>query len=455
MLFYDYPFIFIFLPVALLVYYLLPRGLRNGWLFLSSCIFYSTFSLNFLLVLISAAVLTQGLGLILHRSRGQVPRKIWLSLALSLNLGALVWFKYYEMFAGNLRHWSVFSGLPFFKFALPLGISYYTFKNISYLIDLYRGQTRPAQSLIDYAAYLTLFPQLIAGPIMRFQEIAGQMRKRPETLGRFADGFKLFLIGMSKKILLADSAAYFANPLFELAVPGFWRAWASVFLYSAQIYFDFSGYSDMAIGLGMMFGFEFPQNFNSPYQAASFSEFWRRWHMTLSRWLRDYLYIPLGGNRKGKARTYLNLMLTMLLGGLWHGASWNFMVWGGWHGALLAIERYLGIQPPEKGIGRKLRIVFNFILISIGWVFFRCKSFTQSLLWLKSMFLLEGLGPFFSLKVGAVLAVLLPIIFGFRNSWELRSNYRYYWIIFIIGCFLLSLAVAYTKGAAPFVYARF
>lgn len=454
-MFYDYTFLFLFLPLVLIAYYALPGRFRNGWLFLSSLVFYGLYHFRFFPVLILSAFVNYFLGLTLAGSSKKPVRQFWLAVSLLLNLGTLVVFKYSLMLSETIREIPAFNDFPLVKYALPLGISFYTFKNISYLVDIYRGHIGPARSLIDYSMYLSFFPQIPSGPIMRFKEIAGQLRARVTTSDRISQGIQLFFMGASKKILLADTAAYFCNPLFALPTPGFWQSWASVLLYSAQIYFDFSGYTDMAIGLALLFGIESPQNFNSPYKSHSFAQFWRRWHMTLSFWLRDYLYISMGGNRNGKFRTYLNLVVTMLLGGLWHGASWNFLVWGGYHGLLLAIERYLGVKAPQSSLAKIFRIIFNFLMVSIGWVFFRCADFSQSWNWLKSMFLLQGLGPFFSVKAGAAILILLSVIFGFKNSWEMRGNYRLYWILFIVGCFILSLVIAYTKGAEPVIYARF
>jgi len=453
--FFDYSFLFIFLPATLLIYCVVPRSLRNPWLFLASCLFYAVSSFKYLPLLVGAGIANYFLGYFQSRSQTISRRRFYLTLGIVLNLSLLGFFKYSGMFSETLRLIPALSSFPLIKQALPLGISFYTFKNISYIVDIYRGDIEASHSFWDYLAYLTMFPQLQAGPIMRFKEISGQIRQNSPGVKKFTEGLELFLVGICKKVLLADTAAFFADPLFSLGNPGFYQAWASVFLYSAQIYFDFSGYSDMAIGLAMMFGFESPQNFNSPYKAITFSDFWRRWHMTLSRWLRDYLYIPLGGNRKGNGRTYINLIITMLLGGLWHGASWNFIVWGGYHGALLMAERYLGIALPQTRLGKAVRITFNFIMVSIGWVFFKCSIFSQSLTWLKSMFFVNGAGSLFSLKAGAALVVLLTVIFGFKNSWQLRGYYRLLWIICIISFFLLSLLVAYTKGAEPFLYARF
>jgi len=457
MAFYDYSFLFAFLPMVLAVYYLVPQRLRNLWFLAASLAFYFFADMTFLPVLLLAALVNYFLGYCLAQSQAVRTRKLWLALGIFFNLALLCSFKYLGFFAQTLRLLPPFAQFHAPRAALPIGISFYTFTSMSYLVDLYRGQVQPARSLWDFSAFLTMFPHIVSGPIVRFREIKDQFEHRAFQFSRLTEGIALFFMGFSKKILLADTAGYFCDPLFSLHTPGFLSAWLSALLFSAQIYFDFSGYTDMALGLALLLGFEYPQNFNSPYKAATFTEFWRRWHMTLSRWLRDYLYISLGGNRQGRFRAYLNLMLTMLLGGLWHGASWTFVAWGGYHGLLLAIERALGLRlPPAGKAWRGLRTAFTFIMVSIGWgVFFRARDFSQSLRWIRSMLLLDGLGTMVSWKPLATLLALLVIIFGFKNSWELRKNYRLCWTAFMIICFVMSLVIAYTKGGMPFLYARF
>lgn len=457
MAFYDYSFLFAFLPAVLAVYYLVPQRFRNLWFLAASLAFYFFADMNYLPVLVLAALLNYFLGYLLARSRSVRTRKLWLALGIVFNLALLCSFKYLDFFAQTLRLLPPLANFHLPKAGLPIGISFYTFTSMSYLVDLYRGQVKPAKSLWDFSAFLTMFPHIVSGPIVRFREIKDQFEHRVFNTGHLAEGASLFLMGFSKKILLADTAGYFCDPLFSLHTPGFLSAWISTLLFSAQIYFDFSGYTDMAIGLALLLGFQYPQNFNSPYKAPTFTEFWRRWHMTLSRWLRDYLYISLGGNRQGKFRTYLNLMLTMLLGGLWHGASWTFVAWGGYHGLLLASERLLGLRlAPGGKASRGLRTALTFIMVSIGWgVFFRARDFGQSLRWLRSMLGFDGLGLAVSWQPPAALLLLLVIIFGFKNSWELRKNYRLGWTLFLIICFIMSLVIAYTKGGMPFLYARF
>lgn len=457
MAFYDYSFLFAFLPAVLAVYYLVPARFRSVWFLFASLAFYFSADKAYLPVLVMAALTNYCLGYFLSNAQSGRGRKALLATGVVFNLSLLCSFKYLGFFAETLRLLPQFKNFYLPAAALPIGISFYTFTSISYLTDLYRGQVKRAQSLVTFASFLAMFPHIVSGPIVRFREIRGQFEQRPFQFNHVTEGMSLFMMGFAKKILIADSAGYFCDPIFSQHTPGFVQAWISALLFSGQIYFDFSGYTDMAIGLALLLGFEYPQNFNSPYKSASFTDFWRTWHMTLSRWLRDYLYISLGGNKKGKSRTYLNLMLTMLLGGLWHGASWNFVAWGGYHGLLLSIERLFGLRVAPQGKAAKtLRTVFTFVMVTIGWgVFFRCKNFPQSLRWLKSMFFFDGVGPMVSWQAPAALAVMLAIIFGFKNSWEQRKNYKLYWVLFVIACFVASLVIAYTKGGTPFLYARF
>jgi alginate O-acetyltransferase complex protein AlgI len=268
---------------------------------------------------------------------------------------------------------------------LPLGISFYTFQSMSYAIDVYRGHAKPVRSFIDFACFVSMFPQLVAGPIIRFSEVAEQLRSRTHTREKFARGVAFFSLGMAKKVLLANPCGKIADLAFGAGSLAPIEAWYGVVAYAFQIYFDFSAYSDMAVGLGLMMGFVFAKNFDSPYLSQSITEFWRRWHISLSTWLRDYLYVPLGGNRKGRTRTYVNLFLVMLLGGLWHGAAWNFVIWGGLHGALLAYERMRGKAPAYGRFGAPLRIGITFVLVLVTWVFFRASDLTAALRYLGHM----------------------------------------------------------------------
>ncbi len=454
MLFYEYSFLFVFLPIVLFGYYAIPGRLRNAWLLVSSCAFYSASSFPFLPILLLSSMLDYGLGAGLCSAKTQRARRGYVSASVVLNLCVLGFFKYAGFLTSSLQSIPGLEATPILSIVLPVGISFYTFQSMSYTIDLYRGKATRARSAIDFACYVTLFPQLIAGPIVRFEEVQAQLRVRTHSARRFAEGLEFFVRGLAKKILLADTAALLCDPLFELDAPGFAAGWVSVLLYSTQIYFDFSGYSDMAVGLGKLFGFEFPQNFNSPYKASSFSDFWRRWHMTLSRWLRDNLYFPLGGNRRSSARTYVNLGATMLLGGLWHGAAWNYVVWGAYHGALLALERAVGRARDSSESSSISRRGFVFVAVSVGWVFFRCDDIAHSSRWLRSMFLMDGIGRVDVLpSVG--LAALLFIVFRCKNTWEDRGNFGAWRTALLVVIFVASIVAAYGSESSPFLYFRF
>lgn len=453
MLFYEYAFLFAFLPLSLGVYYVLPRARKNLWLFLSGCAFYSASSFEYLPLLLGSIAIDFIAGRRIGEAEDPRVRRVWLICSLSANLGALAFFKYAGFITSNL---SLVLGpsVPIVAVALPVGISFYTFQSMSYTIDVYRRAVAPITSFADFGAYVTMFPQLIAGPIVRFSHVREQLGHRDHSVEKFGQGLHLFVLGLAKKLIIADTLAEVAEPIFGSSAPGFAGAWGSMILYAGQIYFDFSGYSDMAIGLGRMMGFEFPVNFDSPYQATSFSDFWRRWHITLSTWLRDYLYVPLGGNRRGSARTYLNLSLTMLLGGLWHGASWNFVLWGAAHGSLLAIERALRTAPlpsPPKAV----RITLVFLLVVMVWVPFKFDGFDEARLWIGAMLGSGGLG---SLRLSEALAVVAALLLFFvpRNTsrWTVRLGPKQ--AIFTILVFTSALFVGYGRVSwSPFLYFRF
>jgi len=339
-------FLFLFLPVFLAVYYALPFRYRSAWILAASLAFYGWWRLDFLLLMVATTAWSHLLcreierNLPLRRARA----KRALTAGILLNIGTLAYFKYFNFGIDSLSALVVMLGgqeITAWQVILPIGISFYVFQATSYLIDVYRGDAEPAKSYLDVAAYITLFPQLVAGPIVRYGHIAPQLASREHSIPRFSEGAWRFMIGFAKKVLIADSVASLANAGFGVAAPHAGDAWLGLTAYAVQIFFDFSGYSDMAIGLGLMIGFRFPENFDRPYTSRSITEFWRRWHMSLSRWLRDYLYIPLGGNRLGSRRTYANLLTVMVIGGLWHGAAWTFVLWGAWHGVWLAAERLI------------------------------------------------------------------------------------------------------------------
>lgn len=403
-------FLFLFLPAVLGAVYLL-RVPRNLMLLLFSLLFYTWGEGVLVLIMLFTIAANYIAGLLIagwHYSLRHPPKKLipgvrrsgWQRLGLLIsilaNLGLLGFYKYFDFGVGNLNALLGMVGLeswqyhPAFTVTLPLGISFFTFQSMSYTFDVYLGHTRASRNLIDFACYVTMFPQLVAGPIVRYTDIAVELKHRDLSLERFSYGAERFIIGLAKKVLIANVVARPVDDIFALANGDLTcgLAWLAMIGYSLQIYFDFSGYSDMAIGLGHMFGFKFMENFNYPYISRSITEFWRRWHISLSTWFRDYLYIPLGGNRRGPARTYFNLFLVFFLCGLWHGASWNFVVWGIWHGVFLVIERvWLG-----KVLGRvwrPLSHLYTFLVFIVGWVFFRAGDFGQALAFLQAM---VGLG---------------------------------------------------------------
>ena len=375
MVFSSHLFLFYFLPLALLLYFAAPPRGRSLVLTALSYAFYGwTNPLFCTLLLFSTAVdYICGRALVGWRvasGRGELPvldpgaprtgaQRALVGLSIAVNLGLLGFFKYFNFGVDSANAALAALGLPGFdavlRVTLPLGISFYTFQSMSYTIDVYRGLAAPQRRIVDFACYVALFPQLVAGPIIRYHELADQLRARTHTWEKIARGLALFLLGLGKKICLANPCGKMADTAFAAADLHALDAWIGVIAYAFQIYFDFSGYSDMAIGLGLLFGFTFPKNFDSPYRAASITDFWRRWHISLSAWLRDYLYVPLGGNRRGPRRTYVNLLLVMLLGGLWHGAAWTFVAWGAMHGALLAFERAFGRKPFYQALPRGAR----------------------------------------------------------------------------------------------------
>lgn len=454
MLFFDPLFLFTFLPLVLVLYRIFPERLRNAWLFIASCVFYASSSLFFLPLLLFSTALDYWIGRRISRSDAPRARRAWLTLSIVVNLSLLALFKYAGWLTLLLRDDLGWTAVPHVVTPLPIGISFYTFQSMSYAIDLYRRHTEPARRFVDFGAYVTLFPQLIAGPIVRFSELRKQLDSPARaTVDRYADGIAFLVTGLGKKLLVADTLARFADPLFEAGAPGFAAAWVGITLYSLQIYYDFSGYSDMAIGLGRMIGFDLPQNFDSPYRATSFSDFWRRWHMTLSRWLRDNLYIPLGGNRRGTLRTRFNLMATMVLGGLWHGASATFLAWGAWHGALLGLERWLARLRFDCPVRVRQGLVF--LAVTVGWVFFRIDTWPEVMAWLRGLAGLSGMGAVSPVATVAMAGVLVAT-WTLPNSWEsVGRRWSYVRVAGLSVCLVASLIVGAGQATSPFLYYRF
>ncbi len=469
MVFSSQIFLFYFLPLVLAVYYLLPPRRRNLFLCLASYVFYGWWSPWFVGLMLFSTALDWVCGVqITAPGASERRRRMGVAASIVSNLGLLAFFKYFVFVQENLN---VLLGVlgqnptALLTIVLPVGISFYSFQSMSYSVDLYRGQAERARSFTDFACYVSMFPQLVAGPIVRYKEIASQLNERPQRGELFHLGVLHFMIGFAKKVILANSVGELADICFAAGSPGAQIAWLGAVAYSFQIYFDFSGYSDMAIGLGQMFGLQLPVNFRSPYRSESITEFWRRWHISLSSWLRDYLYIPLGGNRGSRAKTYRNLALTMLLGGLWHGAAWTFVIWGAIHGALLASERAFGKRSFWYRFPRPVRVLFTFVAVLLAWVFFRAEDLSGAAAYVAAMFggsdggtatsvLASRVYQPFYLLVMAVSALIVwrGIETGRLVERALESSTV---VLCLYGSFLLAVLMMFSQAENPFLYFQF
>ncbi len=394
MVFSSVVFLFVFLPLVLLFYYIMPKKARNAVLLIVSLIFYAWGEPVYVLLMIGSTVAAYIFGLLIGRFKeeGQLKRaKASLVGALVFHLGCLTLFKYANFFIDNLNNWFNID-ISTLDWALPIGISFYTFQILSYLIDVYCGRVKVQKSWINLASYVALFPQLIAGPIVRYETVENELSKRQESVDLFAQGVRRFVAGLGKKVLIANTVGELYTMVHNLDVSkqSVLMLWMASIAYTLQIYYDFSGYSDMAIGLGKMFGFHFLENFNYPYISVSITEFWRRWHISLSSWFRDYLYIPLGGNRRGKLIQYRNIFIVWFLTGFWHGAAWNFIVWGLYFCVLLIIEK-LGFGNLLKRIPLFFQHIYTMFLVIISWTIFAANSMSECFVTLKGMFGMEGL----------------------------------------------------------------
>jgi alginate O-acetyltransferase complex protein AlgI len=480
MVFTTYLFVFYFLPLVLLFYYgllWLSRGVGasqerstlalNALLLVASYAFYGWWNPYFIFLMLAVTVLNYVCGrLIANPSAGARTRYWGVTLAICISLGTLGFFKYFMFFETNLNlllGWLGSDTVRVLEITLPMGISFYTFHALSYTIDVYRGTAPPVRSLVDFACYIALYPQLVAGPIIRYNTIADQLVGRSHTWEKISSGVSLFVLGFAKKVLLANPMGQVADAAFGASALSTSDAWFGVLAYAFQIYFDFSGYSDMAVGLGRMIGFEFMKNFNAPYLADSITDFWRRWHISLSTFLRDYLYLPLGGNRKGPLRTYLNLIIVMLLGGLWHGASWTFVAWGAYHGIVLALERARGKESIYHALPRFVRVGMTFVLVLISWVLFRSASFHDALAYLGAMFGGGGSGPgalllpaqLYTLEAFVIMALcaLLVLWPSQAHEWSASMTWRKAMIVHPLFC--VSLLAMFSQSFNPFLYFQF
>lgn len=478
-------FLFAFLPVFLCLYFLAPRPLKSPVALLGSVCFYAWGAPKFLIVLLGLATLDFVFSRFLAPGRvGEKRRKLLLALAVTCNLSLLLYFKYANFFVHESSRLLAAFGRPAIvweEIALPMGVSFIVFEEISYLVDVYRGAAIAARSFLDYALFLLLFPHSIAGPIFRWKDLEHQLRRRVHTIDGAFDGFLRFCQGLAKKVLIANNAATVADPVFaqDLTQLPTAYAWVGLLAYTLQIYFDFSGYSDMAIGLGKIMGFSFKENFAAPYASASITEFWRRWHISLSTWLRDYLYIPLGGNRHGTFAQYRNLMIVFLVCGFWHGASWTFLAWGAYHGAWLIIERATGWSAWLARVSRWVSVPLTFLLVMLGWVWFRATDLSQALGFFGRLFTWHSLraaqtpiswGELMSNRAAFFGALGLLLCFGATSA---RVSERLDWLmgkvrrpaesapgelsrfVWATAALLLSVVSLVNAKFNPFIYFRF
>jgi len=465
MLFSTLPF-FVFLFAVLALHYISPRPFRKYILLAASYYFYMSWNPKFIALLLTLTAIDYTAAFWIARTHG-ARRKLFLIVGLAGNLGFLGFFKYYNFLGDNLALLMHRAPHAFaMAIILPLGISFHTFQSMSYIVDVYREEQEPIRNPIDYALFIAFFPQLVAGPIVRarefFADFYAWVTPNSEEILR---GALLIMLGLAKKMAFADQFAQIADAYFTnvSAHPGALSAWRGVIAFALQIFFDFSGYTDMAIGMALLLGFHFPQNFRRPYLAFSITDFWHRWHMSLSRWLRDYLYISLGGNRHGTLKTYRNLMLTMLLGGLWHGASWNFVIWGAYHGALLSVERMAGRKLFEQRPNLLLypfRAMLTFILVSVGWVFFRAATFADSRYIIGQMF--SGAAGHSDILVPGWLIYMVAFAFMIallEERWEftdrLARGPAWAYAAAVIVLLLTVELIGVTDKQIPFVYFQF
>lgn len=465
-------FLLYFLPIFLLVYHIVPKSWKNYIILISSILFYTWGAPQFVFLLLSATIITFYLVKLLSNSKVKKTRRTLLFFSVSINLGLLVYFKYSNFFVDNFNVFISslgFKPIAWLDVALPIGISFYTFQTITYALDVYRKVHLPLDKLSNYVLYIMAFPQMIAGPIVRFNTIADQIISREEKIDDKLIGLYRFIIGLGKKVLIANVMAEQADlimdgNILELSSS---MAWVGIFAYTMQIYFDFSGYSDMAIGLGKIMGFRFPENFSSPYTSKSITEFWRRWHITLGAFMKDYLYIPLGGNRVGKNRLYFNLALVFLLSGLWHGASWNFVIWGGFHGLFLILDRLFLLKFLFK-LPNIFSILITFFLTIMGWVIFRIENMTDAINFYQVLFSFKDMSNLELIPEFGLIAVL-AIIFSFLASIKIgRKIIRFFFekndytlsqhlalSLSTIILLILSISFVVSSDFNPFIYYRF
>jgi len=463
-------FIFLFLPLVLLLYFIVPKKYKNLVILLASIFFYAYGEKLLVLVMVFSTIVDYKCGHLIEQGN----RKLGLRLSIITNLLTLGVFKYFNFAIENIQNTietlgfnpQVMDGAP--SIILPMGISFYVFQTMSYTIDVYRGDVKASKNFLEFAAYVTMFPQLVAGPIIRYIDVQKELVNRSVTINGFTQGLERFSIGLAKKMLLANTFASVADSIFSESDGNVSTlyAWIGIFAYAFQIYFDFSGYSDMAIGLGKMFGFNFLENFNYPYISKSIKEFWRRWHISLSTWFRDYLYIPLGGNRKGKYRNYLNLFIVFFITGLWHGASWNFVVWGLFHGVFIVIEK-IGFERILEKIWKPFQHLYTLLIVLIGWVFFRAENIPEAINYLNRMFVYhEGnistnnFVAYFNFNYELIITTIIALIFSMPVYPYLENKFKnptFLVIKYVSITTLLLISIIYVAADSynPFIYFRF
>lgn len=459
-------FIFWFLPLALLCYYIVQHKYRNTVLLLCSLLFYAWGGLEMLSIVLVSIVSNYFTGLLLQKSKTVRNSNIILSLGIIINLSFLLYYKYANFFVDNYTHFFGYESIILDKILLPLGISFYTFHGISYIIDIYRKDTPPQSNPFDLALYFSFFPQLIAGPIIRYKDVHNQLKERKINLDLFTEGIKRFILGLGKKVLLANMVGRVPTMVFamkEQELNAYW-SWLAIIAATVQVYLDFSGYSDMAIGLAKMFGFQFKENFNYPFIAKSMKDFWTRWHISLSSWFRDYVYIPMGGNKKGVFRTYFNLTFVFLLTGFWHGASWSYVLFGLFHGLLVIIEK-AGLFKLLEKLPRMITSFYVFLIVACGIIFFSIDNLNQITWFSKSLFHFASPDSHHTINLYLTtewfVMLIIGLLFCFPTAEYILEKIKQptlkkgVEIAFILGIFILSISELANTNYNPFIYFRF
>ena len=473
MVFSSIVFLLYFLPAFLITYHFADKKYKNIVILVFSIFFYSWGAPKFIFVILASTFIDFHLVKWMSQTREDLHRKLMLALSVFINLGLLVYFKYSNFFIENVNAvLSVFGdhNIQWTKLVLPIGISFYTFETITYVVDVYRKVHKPLDNFWDYQTYIILFPKLIAGPIIRYHDLADQItdRTQNDTVDDKLMGFYRFCIGLAKKVLIANHMGLQADTIFAMDYSGIgtYTAWIGILAYTFQIYFDFSGYSDMAIGIGRMIGFKFPENFNNPYVSGSITEFWRRWHITLGAWMKNYLYIPLGGNKVSTKRLYLNLWIVFLASGLWHGASWSFIIWGAYHGLFLVLERAFLLKVYDR-IGKLPSTLLTFFIVMIGWVFFRIERVGDVFAYLKRMFAFDfqrSISFDSEFYTYLIIAIFFAFFTYFKKGEKIQdaiyfdpySNKRHMGVFALsVVLFLLCISSITAFGFNPFIYFRF